>query len=186
MGRRGRLTRQLQAATLPGMPSRSSRPSAADPAEADPPVPDGLAGEDPSAAAPDLAALPIAGIGRRQLGMILGSILAVWIIIVFARQVGDASAASTRAEAIATANEALRHDIAAYRRELEFIQRQEYILQQARGYGLGTAQEVPFSLAADAPPLPADAPGSAAVRVGAPTDRPSPLDRWLELLFGAG
>jgi hypothetical protein len=34
-----------------------------------------------------------------------------------------------------------------------------------------------------APPLPADAPGSAGLRVGAPTPV-SPLDRWLTLLFG--
>jgi hypothetical protein len=87
---------------------------------------------------------------------------------------------------LVSANEDLRRDINAYRRELEFIQRQEYILQQARGYGLGTAREVPFSMAADAPPLSADAPGSAAVRVGADTDESSPLDHWLELLFGPG
>ena len=41
-------------------------------------------------------------------------------------------------------------------------------------------------LADDAPPLAADAPGTAAVRLGAVVDRPSPLESWLRLLFGPG
>ena len=40
-------------------------------------------------------------------------------------------------------------------------------------------------LADDAPPLAPDAPGSASVRLGAVVDRPSPLESWLDLLFGA-
>jgi cell division protein FtsB len=173
------------------MPRRSAPPSPEEPDAIDAP-----AGSSPDAegqpeeavprAIPDLSTLPIAGLGRRQVATILGAILAVWIIAVFARQVGDASAASDRAQAMISSNEDLRREISAYKRELEFIQRQDYILQQARGYGLGKAKEIPFSMAADAPPLPEDAPGSAAVRVGADTDEPSPLDRWLELLFGPG
>ena len=115
---------------------------------------------------PDLSALPIAGIGRRQLALILGAVATVWIVVLFARQIGDASAASTRAEDLAAANATLRDDIEGYRRELALIQRQEYILIQARGYGLGKGREIPFSLAPDAPSLPPDAPGSASVRVG--------------------
>ncbi|HSK52794.1 MAG TPA: hypothetical protein VLA44_08570 [Clostridia bacterium] len=173
------------------MPRRSAppppeEPDATDATEGLPGDADGDADEAPPRALPDLSALPIAGLGRRQVAMLLGAILAVWIIAVFARQVGDASAASDRAQVLVSSNEELRRDINAYRRELEFIQRQEYILQQARGYGLGAAREVPFSLAADAPPVAADAPGSAAVRVGADTDESSPLDHWLELLFGPG
>jgi cell division protein FtsB len=173
------------------MPSRSARPRPADPAALDPSAPDGLDPDapepaSPQAAVPDLSSLPIAGIGRRQLAIILGSILAVWIVAVFARQVGDASAASGRAEQLAASNEALVHDIAAYRRELAFIQRQEYILIEARSYGLGKGREIPFSLAVDAPPLPPDAPGSAAVRVGAEVEQPTPFERWMELLFGPG
>jgi hypothetical protein len=166
------------------MPRRAAAP----PPEA-PEVPDpSLADEDAATARvlPDLRSLPIAGIGRRQLGMLLGAILAIWVIGLFARQVGDASAASTRAETIAAANDELRHDVASYRHELAFIQRQEYFVQQARGFGLGQAREIPFTLAPDAPPLPDDAPGSASVRVGAPVERPTPLDSWLELLFGPG
>jgi hypothetical protein len=135
---------------------------------------------------PDLSALPIAGLGRRQVAMIIGALVAAWIVYMFARQIGDASAAGTRAEELAAANVALQDDIEASRRELQLIQRQEYILLQARGYGLGKGREIPFSLAADAPPLAADAPGSAAVRVGADGVPSTPFERWMDLLFGPG
>jgi hypothetical protein len=172
------------------MPSRSARPRKDDPAAPDPSAA-GVEGETrepdaPQPAVPDLSALPIAGIGRRQLTLIVGAVAIVWIGVLFARQIGDASAAATRAEDLAVANDTLRDDIEGYRRELALIQRQEYVLIQARGYGLGKGREIPFSLAADAPPLPPDAPGSAAVRVGADVQPPTPFERWMELLFGPG
>ena len=134
--------------------------------------------------APDLAALPVAGITRRRMAGVVGGLLAAWIIIVFTRQVGDAAAATTRADEIAQGNQARQGQVAALERELEVIARESYVVQQARGYGMGTDQEVPFSLAADAPTLPDDAPGSAAVRVGADIHHVSPLERWLTVLFG--
>jgi cell division protein FtsB len=170
------------------MPSRSPRPPTDPLAAPEPSPPGGDPGapepEPPPRITPDLSALPIAGIGRRQVAMIIGSLVAAWIIFMFARQIGDASAASTRAEALVAANETLRDDIEASRRELQLIQRQAYVLQQARGYGLGKGREIPFSLAPDAPPLPADAPGSAAVRVGAGGEPTTPFERWMDLLFG--
>lgn len=184
------LTCQLRAATLGGMPSRSARPPK-DPLAAPEPS---LPGGDPDAPeldapprlTPDLSALPIAGLGRRQVAIIIGCLVAAWIVFMFARQIGDASAASTRSEELAAANETLRDDIAASRAELQLIQRQEYILLQARAYGLGKGREIPFSLAPDAPPLPPDAPGSAAVRVGAGDEPTTPFERWMDLLFGPG
>lgn len=132
---------------------------------------------------PDLAALPIVGITRRRMAMLLGVFLAGWIVIVFARQVSEGSAATGRAEAMVATNAARRAQIAGLERELEQIQQPPFVLQQARGYGLGGSHEVPISLAAGAPPLAANAPGSAAVRLGAPTSA-SHLERWLTLLFG--
>ena len=172
------------------MPSRSARPPKHDPAAPDP-SDTGGDGDDrepeaPQGGVPDLSALPIAGIGRRQLALILGAVAIVWIVVLFARQIGDASAASTRSEDLAAANETLRDDIEGYRSELALIQRQEYILIQARGYGLGKGREIPFSLAPDAPSLPPDAPGSASVRVGSDVERATPFERWMELLFGPG
>ena len=55
----------------------------------------------------------------------------------------------------------------------------------ARGYSLGSAVERPFVLAADAAPLPDDAPGSGARRVEPDVPTRSPLDVWLNLLLGS-
>jgi cell division protein FtsB len=135
---------------------------------------------------PDLSSLPIAGITRRRLAGLIGALLAVWIVVVFARQVGEAQAAASRAEQLATDNVAQSVEVAGLARELDQIQRQRYIEQQARGYGLGGAKEVPFTLAPHAPSLADDAPGSASVRLGAERSRVTPLERWLTLLFGPG
>ncbi len=134
---------------------------------------------------PDLAALPIIGMTRRRLATIVGVVLAAWVVIVFARQVSEASAATGRAEVMVSANAAERATIAGLERELERIQQPGYVLQQARGYGLGESKEIAFTLAPGAPPLGPNAPGSAALRVGAPSSV-SPLERWLTLLFGPG
>jgi hypothetical protein len=74
--------------------------------------------------------------------------------------------------------------VTALQGELGVIGRPEYVSQQARGYGLGSRTEISFRLAPDAPALPADAPGSAAVRLGSELTDVSPLERWLTLLFG--
>jgi hypothetical protein len=135
-------------------------------------------------AAVDLASLPIAGLTRRRMAIIAAAMLAAWIVIAFARQVSDATAASTRAQDIATGNAMLRLEVAAMDRELDAIARQRFVEQQARAYRVGGAHEIPFVLAPDAPTLPADAPGSAAVRLGAEAEAVSPLERWLTVLFG--
>ena len=134
---------------------------------------------------PDLGALPIAGLSQRKVATMLGVLVAAWIIILFARQVGDASAASARADAMIADNAARKAQVAALDRELARIQQSRFVLLQARAHGLGGRNEIAFTLAADAPPLSPDAPGSAALRVGAP-DPQSPLDHWLALLFGSG
>ena len=89
---------------------------------------------------PDLAALPIVGITRRRMAIVLGALLAGWIVIVFARQVSEASAATGRAEAMVAANAAQRAANAGLERELAQIQQERFVLQQARGYGLGGAE----------------------------------------------
>lgn len=163
-----------------------SRPTVPDPfdaaADAAPGPQDVGAAAQPPAVT--LADLPIAGLSRRRVAVIASALLAIWIVIAFARQVADASEASSRAEQIAAGNAMLRLEVAAMERELESIARQRFIEQQARGYGVGTQREIPFTLAPDPPPLPEDAPGSATVRVGADVDRVTPLERWLTVLFG--
>ena len=145
-----------------------------------PPAPIGSA-----AGLASLSDLPVAGLTRRRIAILIAALVAAWVIVLFARQVGEASEASTRADAMRVQNEAMAADVSALEDELQLIQRQAYIEQQAREYRLGAPREVPFILADDAPPLAADAPGTAAKRLGADTAAVTPLDSWLALLFGA-
>ena len=131
-----------------------------------------------------LEGLSIAGITRRRTAVVLGAMVALWIVVVFARQVGDAAAATARADRIRADNASLATEVASLQAELRLVQGKAYVAQQARGYGLGTPQERPFALAPDASPLASGAPGSAALRLGAEAAARSPLETWLSLLFG--
>jgi hypothetical protein len=172
----------------PRRPRRSERdldaPAAAEPrdaAVADDP------GEDPDAppvGRVDLAGLSIVGITRRRVGWTSTAFLALWIVVVFARQVGDAQAASNRAVKVAADNQALAGEVQALETELNLIVRPEYVAIEARGVGLGNPREIPFTLDPSVPSPVDGAPGSASVRLGATADRRTPLESWLSLLFG--
>jgi hypothetical protein len=133
-----------------------------------------------------LADLPVAGLTRRRIALAIGALVSAWVIVLFAHQVGSASDASAHAQAMRVANAAAESNVAALQAELDLIGRSAYIAQQARIYRLGTAREIPFTLADDAPALPSDAPGSAGVRLGATVVRATPLESWIRLLFGRG
>lgn len=131
-----------------------------------------------------LADLPVAGLTRRRIALLIGALVAAWVIVLFARQVGEASEATARADVMRVTNVQLESDVAALEAELVLIQKQVYIAQAAREYRLGKAREVPFALADDAPSLPDDAPGSVLVRLGMRAAEPTPLESWARLLFG--
>jgi cell division protein FtsB len=133
---------------------------------------------------PDLAGLTVAGFTRRRVAWILATVVSIWIVAVFARQVGDAGAAVDRADRLRLENAGLASQVEDLQQELDLVQRQEFVEQQARANGLGGKGEHPFVLGPDAPPLDVDAAGSAAVRLGATPVRGAPLDAWLDLLFG--
>ena len=158
-----------------------------DPERADRQAPEVAVGAAPGAASGvgSLSDLPVAGLTRRRIALLLGALIAAWVVVLFARQVGEASEATTQADAMRASNVTLQIQVAAAQRELQQIQQPAYIAQQAREYRLGMPREIPFIIADDAPPLAADAPGSAAVRLGAVVDRRSPLESWLDLLFGS-
>jgi len=143
---------------------------------------------EPAAAATpaQLPALPLAGLTRRRLAWILAAAVAVWILFTFARQVSEAADATARAERARTANTTLLAELDRLRAELAFIQRPEYVGLQARAYGVGGRGERQFTLAAGAPTLPPDAPGSATQRVGYRVETRTPLDAWITLLFDPG
>jgi len=132
----------------------------------------------------DPASLPMPSLSRRRVVTVAGVLLAGLLTLSFVRQVGEASAAADRAEELRAANVGLRDDVARLQRDLYHVQDEHYIQLEGRAYGLGGKGEIPFALAAGAPALAADAPGSAAVRLGAPERPRSPLDAWLSLLFG--
>ena len=138
----------------------------------------------PRAAAPDLRGLAIAGITKRRVAWVLGAIVSLWIVAVFARQVGDVAAASDRAANLRLDNAGLASQVDGLQRELDLVQRQAFVQQEARAYGLGARGERPFVLGPDAGPLAEDSPGSAAVRLGARPTRTAPIDVWLDLLVG--
>jgi cell division protein FtsB len=131
-----------------------------------------------------LRALPVAGVSRRRLAWIAGAVVTIWVVAVFARQVGDASAAADRAAEVRAQNNALAAEVAALERERDTLQQRSFVEFQARAFGLGNARDRRFTLTANAPSLAPDAPGSASVRLGSMPEAQSPLDSWLSLLFG--
>lgn len=146
----------------------------------------GMAGPHPRREpVPDVAALPMVGVSPRRLVLLGASLILAWMMISFGRQVAEASAASTRADELRAANSALAADVVALEREFQTIQDQRYIEQAARAFRLGSAREIPFALGPGAAPLAADAPGSESVRLGAVAAAQSPLESWLDVLFGA-
>ena len=134
----------------------------------------------------DLSSLSIAGFTRRRVGWAAAGVVAAWIVVVFARQAGDASAASARATQLAEDNAALAAEVQSLQREVDLVVRPEYVSIAAHAHELGDPHEIPFALS-PAVPAPVDgAPGSASARLGAHPDHQTPLESWLSLLFGPG
>jgi cell division protein FtsB len=132
----------------------------------------------------DPASLPLPGLFRRRLATVAGIVVAAWLVLAFGRQVGAATAASNRADELRAANATLRQDVSTLQQDLARVQDDRFIRLQGRQFGLGGPGEIPFTIAGDAPALAADAPGSAAVRLGAVHDRRSSLEVWLSTIFG--
>jgi cell division protein FtsB len=171
-------------------PRRNTGPPVDDAEEGNPSVTSadtddaGTAVDGESAFGPDLAGLTVAGLTRRRVAFLAAIFVSAWIVILFARQVGGAADAKRHLHELDEGNAALTGQVASLQRELELIQRQTYVQQAARAYGLGKGREIAFTLSPGAAPLPANAPGSAAVRLGASDESQSPLESWLSLLFG--
>ena len=111
-------------------------------------------------------------------------VLRCTIVIVFARQAGDAASAAARVDQMNEGNRALAAEVASLEQELQVIEKPAYIAQAARAYRIGTEREVPFTLDSSVPSPAADAPGSAALSLGARDRSMSPLESWLSILFG--
>jgi cell division protein FtsB len=129
---------------------------------------------------------PSLPITRRRLALVVGGIFVLWLIGVFARQVGEAEAAQNQADELRSRNAAMARDIESLQDEVALIKEPAFIAEMARGYLLGTPGEIPFRVDPNASPLPSDAPGSEGI-APEPSSRPAtPLDAWLQALFGSG
>ena len=127
---------------------------------------------------------PSLNLSRRRLAVIVAGFLCLYLVGVFARQVGEAAAASDQAERMRDRNAALQQDLESLRVELDLIQQRGFIDSTARGYGLGLPGELAITLDPNAPALPADAPGSTGIAPPSGAVREGPLEAWLEALFG--
>ena len=119
---------------------------------------------------------------RGAAAVVLGLFVAGGVVFVFAGTLTrateiEAEAARARAEIAA-----LQRRVEAGRAELEFIESDRFVEQQARAGGFGSPGERSFQLPEDAPsPPPVVLLGAAGGR-----DLPAtPFDAWMELLFGA-
>ena len=127
------------------------------------------------------------GLTRGRLAAVIAGLVLLWLIGVFARQVGEAASAADQANAMRVRNGQVAQQIQALQAELHLIQQSGFTDSAARGYMLGSPQEIPFVIDPNAAPLPSDAPGSVGIQPQAQTGTSdSPLDSWLKALFGSG
>jgi hypothetical protein len=128
---------------------------------------------------------PTVSITGRRVALLVGGLVALWLVGVFARQVGEAATAANEADQMRVRNAAMQRDVTSLEAELNLVRQPAYSSEMARAYFLGTPLEVPFTLDPNAPPLPANAPGSAGIKPQVDTSKASPLESWLKILFGS-
>jgi len=121
-------------------------------------------------------------IERRTALVAVGLVIAVWLLVVFAGALADASEQAARLAREQAVNDALTARVVAGSAEVVTIQERSFLEFMARSYGMGQSRERPFSLAPGAPPAPLLVPlGQEAVALTPST----PLEDWLDLLIGA-
>ena len=118
---------------------------------------------------------PSLGLSRRRAAVIVAGLLCLWLVGVFANQV----------DAMKARNASVVREIEAIQAELKVIKQPGFVDFTARGYLLGTAREIPFTIDPGAPPLTADAPGSTGIKPLPVAQPESALDAWLKALFGS-
>jgi hypothetical protein len=112
-------------------------------------------------------------------------LIALIFLIALARNLIGAIQANAEISRLRDENAALAQRAEALTAERILLDDAAFLELVARGYSLGSAVERPFVLAADAAPLPEDAPGSGARRFTSEAPTRSPLDAWLDLLLGS-
>ncbi|MEP7361296.1 MAG: hypothetical protein ABI744_06940 [Chloroflexota bacterium] len=119
--------------------------------------------------------------GRTQIVAVALVILGFWLLVTFGRALGQLNDATQREAAAAAETRTLQAQLESGRRELSLVQTDAFQALQARALGMGGPGERIFALTAGAPPPPAIVPLGAD---GSSTAKASPIEAWLELLFG--
>jgi hypothetical protein len=122
---------------------------------------------------------------RQRIAMLLGALVAVAFAATLVRSGAEAIQANTDVNRLRDENAALQARADALAAERILLDDPAFLALVARGYSLGSPVERPFVLAGEPPALPLDAPGSASRRVTTGVVPPTPLERWLRLLFGS-
>ncbi|MFN8623186.1 MAG: hypothetical protein U0869_20800 [Chloroflexota bacterium] len=154
------------------MPVR--RPAATDPAAAP--------GMPQSAAATRLIrSMRRTRIERRTALIAGGAVAGLWLLVVFAGALADASTQAARLKQEQAVNAGLRAQVDAGSAEIQQIQARGFQDFLARAYGMGEPAERPYALQAGAPPPPSMVPLG---EDPATTTTSTPLEDWLDLLLG--
>ena len=121
------------------------------------------------------------GVPHGRLAALVGTIVVVWIVVVFARAVADSASSTARADAVRRDTATAAAQLLAERAELLLIQTPAYIRLEARAYGYGLPGERAFALEPGGPAAPVITPLGEDPAGARPR---SPLDAWLQLLLG--
>jgi hypothetical protein len=117
---------------------------------------------------------------RAPVGVVIGVLIAAWIVLSFGQTLATLNDTDERLGAIRAETAALEARIRQGQAEMQLAQTPAFQRMLARSYGMAPPGERPFALEAAAPPPSAVVPlgGAAAGGTG------SPLDAWLQILFG--
>ena len=118
---------------------------------------------------------------RGAAAIVFGLFVAMGVVIVFAGTLTRATELEAQAAQASAAVAALEERLTAGELELQFIETERFVEQEARAAGYGARDEVAFRLPDDAP---SPAPISALGASRAPSLPTAPFDAWMELLFG--
>jgi cell division protein FtsB len=117
----------------------------------------------------------------RTMALVAVGAVAVWLVLVFGSALARSDAVEREAAQARAELAALEQRLEAGRAEIELMQTDHFLSMQARAYGRGRTGERPFALEAGAPSAVPIVPLGARPEV---VESPTPLEEWLELLFG--
>lgn len=119
--------------------------------------------------------------GGRAAGLVFGLFVAGGLVIIFGGTLARSTDVEAEAARLRAEVQLLEARVAAGEAEIEFLEGEAFLLQQARQEGYGERGETAFALPPDAPsPAPLPSIGSGARG----ETRRAPFDAWMALLFG--